>query len=158
MKTIPLTKGYSAIVDDEDYELLSQWKWQAHVRELTVYARRFSRDETGKEQHVWMHRVVNGTPVGMSTDHVNGNGLDNRRNNLRSATHFQNMWNKRPQRGHTSKFTGVSWEKSRGKWAANITVNKTTIFLGRYRAEEDAAEAYEKKAAEVRGAFHREAQ
>lgn len=85
MKTIPLTKGYEAIVDDEDYDYLMQWKWHALVGKH-VYAERCERPRGQKIKHILMHRVINKTPDGMVTDHDNGNGLDNRRHGIATPT------------------------------------------------------------------------
>lgn len=110
MKEIPLTKGYKTIVDDEDYDFLMRWRWHAVIAH-SVYAERCERPRGGKIKHIMMHRVINNTPDGMETDHINGNGLDNRRSNLRSVTKNQNQWNRKPnKKGHQNirGFLGTS--------------------------------------------------
>lgn len=151
-KEIPLTQGYKTIVDDCDYDFLMQWKWHVCIGHQTVYAMRNSEFIggnylTGKRHHIMMHRVLNGTPDGMDTDHINGNGLDNRRENLRTATRSQNMWNRHPNRKGKSRYKGVSWHKQHRKWIANIQVQRKRIFLGLFRNEKEAADAYAKRAA-----------
>lgn len=100
MRTIKLTKGYETIVDDSDFDYLSQWKWYAcEHQSRIVYARR--RDGIGFR---YMHSYLIDVPKGMECDHVNGNPLDNRRSNLRIVTHEDNMQNKR-----VSKYRGILW-------------------------------------------------
>lgn len=156
MKTIPLTKGYEAVVDDEDYNFLMQWKWHALVSSRGVYAERCTRPKGQKCTHIMMHRVINKTPEGMDTDHENGNTLDNRRCNLRSATRSQNMSNRKPNIRGSSKYKGVIWHKQHRKWIVSIQSNKKRYHVGLFTDEIEAAKAYSEKAAELFGDFHRE--
>lgn len=150
MKEIPLTRGCVAIVDDEDYEFLSLWKWYALEQPHTHYACRDIRVD-GKKKTIWMHRIINQTPDGFLTDHKNGNGLDNRKENLRSVTHAENMVNcGRHATGRYSKYRGVTWHKHDKVWIAQITVNYRTIYLGRFATEEAARDAYIAKRNELR--------
>lgn len=139
-RLIPLTKGQFAIVDDEDFEFLSQWKWYAMKQPKTYYA---ARDvKRGGRKTIWMHRVINGTPDDLLTDHINGDGLDNRRANLRSVTHQDNMINcARHVRG-SSKYRGVSWHVRQNCWVAQITVDRRNVYLGRFANEDAAYAAY----------------
>ena len=105
MKYIPLTQGKLAIVDDEDFEWLSQWKWHFNRKK---YAAR-TINHSGK---LYMHQVILNTPKGMLSDHRNGNGLDNRRKNLRACNVQQNKANSRLPKNNTSGFKGVYWEKN----------------------------------------------
>lgn len=150
MKKIPLTKGYEAIVDDGDYEELSKYKWTAAEESHNVYAYRRADGKSVK-----MHTVLVGVP-GLEVDHVNRNGLDNRRCNLRACTHGENMRNaaKKMWRGKaSSQFKGVRWAK--GRWQARIVVDKKESHLGRFSSEIAAAVAYD-QAARVRfGKFAR---
>jgi len=151
MAILPLTKGKFAIVDDEDFELLSQWKWCVTG---SGYAMRAQRCGGGKSITFLMHRVINQTPDGMHTDHINGDPLDNRRANLRTVTAQQNMWNKRTSRKvSSSQYKGVGYCKQTGKWRASIEANGKYIALGRFEAEEDAATVYNFAAEKYHGQY-----
>jgi len=103
MKKIKLSQGKHALVDSEDFEYLSQWKWCAEKRRHTFYAVR-SQWIGGKTKKTSMHRLLARTPRGMDTDHLNGNGLDNRKANLRSATRKENL------NAHRAKLQGIQWD------------------------------------------------
>lgn len=144
-----LTKGYYTIVDDEDFDALSQWKWS--------YSEGYAvRNERGsKPARIAMARQLMGSPINMQVDHINGDKLDNRRINLRICTHQQNQVNKNKRRVGTSKYKGVSWYSGRGKWMAQIAHMKKLVYIGLFENEEDAALAYNFKAAELHGEFAR---
>lgn len=133
MKKIKLTKGYEAIVDDEDYEYLNQWKWHYSCG----YAVR-ERHYKAKPKTMRMHRVVNNTPEGMITDHINRNTLDNRRCNLRTVTNVENQRNKVKSSRNTSGVTGVSWHTGYKRWIARVNMKNKRIELGSYINFEDA--------------------
>lgn len=156
MRQIPLTKGYSAIVDDEDYDFLMQWKWHVVVGPKHVYAMRNSAPVDGRRHHILMHRVLNDTPEGFDTDHANGNSLDNRRSNLRTATRTQNMWNRAPNRRCASRHKGVSWHRQHRKWVAAIQVNGRRRHIGLFDDEDAAAAAYAARARKEFGDFNRD--
>ncbi len=111
-KAIPLTRGKIAIVDDEDYEYLSQWDW---CYGGSGYAARWRRID-GKKRLVYMHTVINQTPEGGITDHINRNKLDNRRENLRTVSHSVNNSNINIRQANVSGMSNVWWDKSRRKW------------------------------------------
>ena len=145
MQMINSTQGKVALVDDEDFELLSRSKWCFSGK----YARR-STCFLGKQKVIWMHRVINNTPVGFETDHIDHNKLNNQRNNLRSVTSTENKYNKGKisclkGKPPTSRFKGVHWDKGRKKWQASITICGTFVSLGRYDSEEVAATIYDKR-------------
>ena len=143
-KLIPLTQGRFAIVDAEDYEWLSKWKWSYGYG---GYAGRGIQYGV-----IYMHRLILGTPAGSHTDHINGNGLDNRKSNLRICTHHENMRNRSKQKG-SSKYKGVYWERKREKWIAQIKINNKNIHLGSFKKEYDASVAYDLAAIKYHGIF-----
>ncbi|KKN70096.1 hypothetical protein LCGC14_0434210 [marine sediment metagenome] len=147
-KKISLTQGKFAIVDDGDYEELSKHKWCATKGRSTYYARRAEYRE-----YIYMHRQILSQPDGILTDHRDGNGLNNTRDNLRICTKGQNSMNQRPQKGGSSCYKGVSWHKARGKWHARIELNQKTKHLGIYDNEIEAAKAYDNAASELFGEF-----
>jgi len=156
MKTIPLTQGKFAIVDDDDFNWLNQWKWYAAKDGLSWYVCR-------GRLSIKMHREILGLKKGdgKETDHKNGNGLDNRRCNLRICTRAENVRNMQKDNNCTSKYKGVHWQKGeirkgkqyKGKWASQIVYNYKHIYLGLFNNEIDAAFAYDKAAKELFGEF-----
>lgn len=153
MKYIELSRGKRAIVDDEDYEWLNQWKWYC---KQDNYAARVSTTDNWKTQtFISMHRLIMNTPTGMTTDHKNGNSLDNRRCNLRIATHSENQFNRGKQKNCSSKYKGIHWDSTYGKWKAKIHKDDTTLHIGYFASETDAAMAYDYKATQLFGQFAR---
>jgi hypothetical protein len=153
-KEIPLSQGRVAIVDDEDYEWLSQWKWciLGHGK----YAGRGERDGSGRQKSILMHREIMQTPQGQEVDHADGNHLNNVHANLRNCSHAENQCNQKPRvRNVTSHFKGVSKRRQKTSWLAQIRYQGQTIYLGTYALEEDAAHAYDAKAKELFGEFAR---
>lgn len=148
IRTIPLTRGKYAIVDHADYEMLSRWKWQAVKAPCTWYARRSERTAGC----TYMHRQL--MPLAETVDHISGDGLDNRRGNLRPATQAQQCRNSRPK-GGLSKYKGVALDRRDGVWYAHITVNRVRMHLGRYDSEVRAARAYDAAARLHHGEFAR---
>lgn len=128
MKTIPLTKGYVALVDDEDFEVLSKFKWRALVKNgnRAVYAMRTTSNLEGKPKSILMHAAVCGYS---RPDHIDGDGLNNQKSNFRPATRAQNGANRRSHAGASSPFLGVHWYRLRGKWRAQITYNLAAFEL-----------------------------
>lgn len=156
MKKIPLTQGKYAIVDDDDYDFLIQWKWFAHKRNGIFYAARTERfPPCPKPKTISMHRVINKPPSGFITDHINKNGLDNRKKNLRTATVAQNQYNRSAARNSSSKYKGVSKHKRHSKYAARININGEQIVIGYFHDEKKAAEAYMAFAKGVHGEFYK---
>lgn len=154
MKLIPLTKGYSAMVDDSDFEWLNQWKWCALVGKNTIYATRSVKGGSGDGKAIKMHRFIMGvTDPKIEVDHEKGNGLDNTRNNLRVCTKSQNQMNKGSKPNSTSIYKGVSWSTRDRSWIVNAKSNGKSTHLGRFKNEEDAARAYNKHIKESHGDF-----
>lgn len=100
-----------------------------------------------------MHRIIFNTPLGMETDHINGNSLDNRKINLRICTHYQNSLNTKHRKNTTSIYRGVSWCSEREKWAVYISYNKKHRLIGRYNDEIEAEKAYNEAALIHHGEF-----
>lgn len=154
MKEIQLTNGYKAIVDDEDFDYLSKFKWYAHFNQYgKIYARR-AKNQKGKGKWAWMHRVIMNPPAGALIDHINGNGLDNRRSNLRTCTHAENLRNRKAPRNNTSGYRGVVWNSISKNWVAQIESSGKSIYIGRFDDIVEAAIAYDEKARELWGEFY----
>jgi len=152
-RRIPLTQGQYAIVDPEDYKELAKYQWYAKGCRRRFYAERWdSRGIKGK--CVKMHNVIMGTAEGKIVDHINHNGLDNRKANLRFATAQQNTWNKRKKMGNSSsRYKGVSRLKGQKKWRTEIFCNGRKIHIGYFDDEKAAAMAYDAKAKELFGEY-----
>ena len=147
-KYIPLTKRYVAIVDAEDYDDIMQYKWCASVSGDAVYAIRKSLID-GKWEAIAMHYYLTGFDI---TDHIDGNGINNRRSNLRSATKSQNQANSAMRQANTSGYKGVTIN-NRGKIVAQIGHGGNKYFIGHFKTTRDAAIAYDKRAVELFGEF-----
>jgi len=139
MKTIPLTLGQVALVDDENYDSLAQFKWYAIRGHSTFYARRATYSKN-KQTIVRMHREIIKVPFGFETDHIDGNGLNNQRSNLRIVTQRENAQNQHISK--TSRFVGVSWAGWANRWASCIRINNKTKHLGYFKDESIAALRY----------------
>lgn len=143
MKKIPLSQGKFALVDDADFDFLSQWKWYVNYDGYAVRSELFYKvDGKKSSKTIRMHRVILNTPVDLLTDHIDMNRLNNQRSNIRVATRAQNSMNVRSHKGSTSKFKGVDWSKKAKKWRAQLGIGKTKKFLGYFVTEDDAARAY----------------
>lgn len=152
MKQVSLTRGLFALVDDEDFELVSKHTWRAAIKRPNVYA------TTGwKETEVAMHRLILGLKKydPRCVDHINGNGLDNRKENLRVCTPNQNNFNMSKRSAMTSsQYKGVYKHKT-GKWHAQVRCQGKRYSAGYYTTEDEAALAYNVKALELHGEFAR---
>lgn len=156
MKTIQLTRGLEAIVDDADYEAVTAYKWQSWQAPSGIwYARRTVNQRTLHRKDLWMHREIMRPVEGQMIDHKDGNGLNNIRSNLRLATNSQNQQNRHHLSLNTSGFRGVTWNKASAKWQAQIKHQGKNFYLGVFDNAEVAAAAYNAKAAELFGEFAR---
>jgi AP2 domain/HNH endonuclease len=156
---IPLTKGYEAIIDAADVPLVNGCNWQAHEKKrgdgsiYTVYAVRFFEGD-GKRTSKRLHRVLLGDGA-LHVDHIDGDGLNNRRCNLRAATRSQNMHNQRVRRDNASGFKGVHLDKRTSMWTAQIASGGKRKRLGSYGSPEEAHAAYVLASARLHGEFGR---
>jgi hypothetical protein len=143
VKMIPLTQGFYTYVDAEDFEWLNQWHWHA-------YGGYAGRCEKGKR--VYMHREIMQPPEGMVVDHVNGNGFDNTRANMRNVTREDNMHNQRKHAGTASIYKGVTrGQSSKGSWCARVAWRGHRLTAGTFASEAEAARAYDRLAVELFG-------
>lgn len=147
MKLISLTRGKIAIVDDEDFETVNSYRWYYNN---SGYA---TREFNGKA--IMMHRFILKAPPNLVVDHINWNGLDNRRENIRLCTTQQNNAHARTFKNNLSKLRGVSWYHWKGKptWRARICFNKKLLFIGHYKTKEEAARGYNEAARRYFGEF-----
>lgn len=154
VRGIPLTRGEIAVVDEEDYEWLNQWKWCVLKGKYTFYAMRIT-EKKGTQFSFLMHREILGLEKGdgIVTDHKNRNGCDNRKSNLRIATIAINNHNSRLQRNNTSGYRGVSWKKDKKKWKAYLMVNNKQVHLGYFDDPLTAALEYDKRVREIRDIY-----
>jgi len=142
-----------AIVDTEDLRRLSRFRWSASTKGPKSYKPRIYVQRSEGDKGVYMHREILSAEGSKEIDHINGNGLDNRRANLRVCTHRQNSQNSRKREGCTSRFKGVYRYKDTGKWRAEIKHSGKRIHLGYFVSESLAAKAYDEKAKELFGEF-----
>lgn len=164
MRTVVLhgekAAGRVALVDDGDYELVMQYRWNVlEIRRpgkrpgsVLIHGPYAAANVSVKKglPAARMHKLITGWPI---TDHIDHNGLNNCRYNLREATHTQNVRNARPQNGRSSGYKGVSWFKAGGKWRADIRVNGKLIYLGLFTDEIKAAQEYDAAALKHFGEF-----
>lgn len=127
---------YKIVIDTTDYELVKKYRWFISTSGKSLYAR--ARWHDGPERFVYLHILL--CPQWKLVDHEDGNGLNNRRHNLREANKQQNAWNQKTKE-HTSKYHGVSWQSARNKWVAQLMVNGKQNNLGRFDTEEEAYKA-----------------
>ena len=163
MKEILLTRsdGLVAIVDDDDWAFLSGHRWTylpPSRRNPSAYAQlsiRVNENGKWKTKSVLMHRMILGVDPGIQVDHINGDGLDNRKQNLRKCTQSQNQQNRRKFKKCSSKYKGVHWMKYAKKWRARISYQGTRISLGVFDTEAEAAHNYNLAATTLFGSFAR---
>lgn len=150
---VPLTKGYEAVIDAADVDLVSAYSWRALVRKDTVYA----QAQTARPNRValLLHRVVIGAPSGLHVDHKDGDGLNNRQSNLRLATRGENSRNCRLSRANTSGLKGASYDKRSRRWQSYIRVKGKMKHLGLYDSAEAAHRAYCRASETLHGDFGR---
>lgn len=146
-REIHLNKGLITFVDADDYDLLNQYHWFSVRKGLVDYV---CRTTYPGRKRVYMHRLIMGFPDG-PVDHLDGNGLDNRKVNLRACSNAENRRNRPKQVNNKSGYKGVYWHKQRKRWNAKIRHNHKNISLGLFDDPQEAHQAYLSKAAELWG-------
>jgi hypothetical protein len=147
MKQIPLTQGQFALVDDEDYEFLTRFKWHFEGNSRNRYAYTNFKNSVSKPRQFRISMgvmLLNTYKTGLQVDHIDGNGLNNQKENIRICNHIQNGWNRRKLQKCSSKYVGVSLDKKTLKWTARVRINGIRTYLGCFNSEEDAAIAVDK--------------
>jgi hypothetical protein len=150
-KLIPLTQGKSAIVDDEDFERANQFKWCLSVNRSTLFyaVRQFDGHMVG------LHRFILNAPPKTIVDHIDGNGLDCRKSNLRICTNKENVRHQKLHVDNTSGYKGITFDKRVGRWQAKIQVNQKHIHIGMAATAIEAAKLYDEAAKKYFGEFAR---
>lgn len=152
MKEITTKSNDIVYVDDEIYDYLSQFVWYTRKDRKTKYAIRFDTIN-GKKTSIQMHRDIMKLTDTRLIDHIDGNRLNNQKDNLRICNNSENHMNRGKQRNNTSGYKGVTWHKKDKKWQAQIIKERKCYYLGSFVDPEDAARAYDKKAKELHGQF-----
>ena len=150
MKKIKLTQGKFALVDDEDFEKLNKYKWYSTKPTSLYYAITFIN-----KRNIRMHRFILNPKREEEIDHIDGNGLNNQKINLRICTHSQNMTNHKIRRDNTSGVSGIYWNKCAKKWQAYIGFKNKIIYLGIFKTLKDARESRNLKERALFGEFRR---
>lgn len=137
------------IIDDEDYERVISKKWHLQPNGYAYRAQKYKNSR--KCYGIYMHRFIMNAEKGQSVDHINGNRLDNRKENLRFCTYSQNHMNRKKSEGRHSKYKGVT--KNKNSWQAQIRKDSKSLYLGMFKTEEEAAKKYNEVAREMFGEF-----
>lgn len=155
VREIKLTKGKVALVDEEDFDILSQFNWIYNPKGY-AYASigyRVNGERRKRYKKIYMHRMILNPPPNMKVDHIDGNGLNNTRANLRIVTQGQNVINKRNQSNNSSGYKGVYWNKQRQKWHVRVFKNRKCLYSGFFDSVHEAGKAYNQQALKIHGEF-----
>ncbi len=145
MKEIKLTRGKVALVDDEDFHALNKSKWYAHKYtkgDIWYAARRIHKVDGYKDMTIFMHVQIMGDKEGLEIDHINTNGLDNQKNNMRHCTSSQNQMNTKKREGCSCKYKGVYWDKKLKHWRVRVKMGGVFVYQKLFKDEMEAAIAY----------------
>lgn len=148
MAEIRLRSGQIAVVDDDDFPRVARFPWHLKNKQYAVRT-------VGRHKVYLHHEILGQPPSGLEVDHVDGNGLNNQRRNLRFCTRRQNTQNRRPRSDARSRFKGVDWDPCKKKWRAKIRIDGKQRRIGRFADELEAAYAYDRAALEAFGEFAR---
>lgn len=154
MKEIKLSQGKTSLVDDEDFEKFNIFNWNAHKKGNSYYAKRGVRIKL-KHKTLLLHREILDAPDGFDVDHIDGNGLNNQKSNLRICTRKQNLWNSSPHKDNANGAKGVSWHKQDKKWRVRIMKDGINYELGLFDSIKEAKNAYNIAAKKYHGSFSR---
>ena len=150
MKLLPLTNGQFAKVDDDIYEQIKNYTWRVSER---GYVNRNEMRKGRVQRTVYLHKLVCPSPLGMKTDHINGDKYDCQKSNLRVCTQRQNIQNKSKQKNGKSIYKGVYPHPINKTWIAGMTVNNKSVYLGSFKEERHAAMCYDIWAKDLHGEF-----
>lgn len=148
-------REFEILIDDEDWDMVSQYRWNVAIKKGTPYIQSSVKNEDGDKITKQLAREILNAPKGTIVDHKDGNTLDNRKQNLRLSDQRTNAQNMRSNINSTSKYKGVSWNKDRNKWRAVLKYNDKQVHIGRFNTEEEAAQAYNKAALQYFGEYAR---
>lgn len=145
--------GAVMLVDKDDLYILSFYKWNICKKKFANYATAYIPGSGHVGKRIYAHRLIMGAIKGQHIDHINGDGLDNRKKNLRISTNQQNHFNIHKKKRSSSRYKGVTWEKRRKVWVSQICIGGKHIYIGSFRLEKDAAVAYNEMAKKLFGDF-----
>ncbi len=148
----PVKTNIATLIDDEDYDRVVKYKWHLSKRNNLKYA----VSSRGTNNYIKLHRLILDAKENQLIDHINGNGLDNRKENLRFCSSVQNQMNTKIRKDNTSGHRGVMWNKRDKKWRAVIRINKKQTLIGKSYSKLEAIKMYDKKAKELYGEFVRQ--
>lgn len=152
MKEIKLSNGDVAFIDNEDYSKVIDYRWYLKKNKGKNCRYAIAYSYKGNKQNILrMHRIIMNASIDEEIDHINGNGLDNRKENLRKVSHWQNVMNTKIGKNNTTGFKGVC--KIKDKWVSRIQFNKKKIYIGCFNNKIEAAKAYDIKAKEIFGEY-----
>jgi hypothetical protein len=150
-----IISGYEVLISQPDLEIVLSKKWRICAKGNPYPYFVHSYKQNKKVKHIYLHRLITNCPAGKCVDHINGNTLDNQRENLRVCTTAQNIRNQKKNITNTSGYKGVSWNNRHGKWFAFICINRKNKNLGSFATAEQAYKAYCEASTKYHGEFGR---